>query len=52
MDGKKFLTGAAEYPFPTPEASIDPACQALYDEWLRQREATANVTTERITTSC
>ena len=27
------------YPFPTPEISIDPEYQALYNEWAKQRDA-------------
>ena len=46
MENDASVLYTVEYPFPTPEVSVDPAYQALYDEWLKQREAKESITTE------
>ena len=46
MDSENVFAESKGYPFPTPEVSVPPEYQELYNEWLKQRDAKESVTTE------
>ena len=46
MDGEPLYSGTTSYPFPTPEVSVDPQYQELYNEWVKQRDAKEALTVE------
>ena len=47
MTTDTIISGAwGDYPFPTPEVSLTPEQQVLYDAWLQQREAKERITVE------
>ena len=46
MDNEIILIDTTSYPFPTPEISVDPQYQALYDQWAKERDAKQELTVE------
>ena len=46
MDSESVFAETTSYPFPTPEVSVPPEYQELYNEWLKQRDAKESITTE------